>query len=181
MSPVKKKRMIHRDHPDLRISQQCKLVKLSRSAFYYAPVGVSAEELDMMKKIDKAFTKYPFFGSRQLSAYLKRKGTPVGRHRVRRLMAKMGLEAICKRPNTSKAHPPASDLSVSFAEDEDRQAQSGLVFRHHIYTGKARVPLSCGDHGLGDAQSSELEIVQHDARRLLRRSFERGAGSIRPA
>ena len=48
----------------------------------------------MMKKIDKAFTKYPFFGSHQLSAYLKRKGTPVGRHRVRRLMAKMGLEAI---------------------------------------------------------------------------------------
>lgn len=105
MSPAKKKRMINRDHPGLSITQQCKLVKLSRSLFYYAPVGVSAEEQDLMKKIDKAFTKYPFFGSRQLSAYLIRKGTPVGRHRVRRLMAKMGLEAIYKRPNTSKAHP----------------------------------------------------------------------------
>ncbi|MEM6306820.1 MAG: hypothetical protein AAF701_02390 [Pseudomonadota bacterium] len=61
MSPVKKKQMINRDHPVLSISQQCKLVQLSRSAFYYAPVGVSAEELGMMKKIDEAFTKYPFF------------------------------------------------------------------------------------------------------------------------
>jgi putative transposase len=97
--------MINRDHPELSIAQQCKLVKLSRSSFYYAPVGVSVEELAMMKKIDEAFTKYPFFGSRQLSAYLTNKGTLVGRHRVRRLMAKMGLEAIYKRPNTSKAHP----------------------------------------------------------------------------
>ena len=97
--------MINRNHSTLSIAQQCKLVNLSRSAFYYAPVGVGAEELDMMKKIDAAFTKYPFFGSRQLSAYLTKKGSLVGRHRVRRLMAKMGLEAIYKRPNTSKAHP----------------------------------------------------------------------------
>lgn len=105
MSHAKKKSLINRSHPQLSISQQCKLVQLSRSAFYYAPIGVNAKTLALMKKIDMVFTKYPFFGSRQLSAYLTRKGTPVGRHRVRRLMAKMGLEAIYKRPNTSKAHP----------------------------------------------------------------------------
>jgi len=59
----------------------------------------------MMKEIDRVFTKYPFFGSRQIAAYLRREGTVVGRHRVRRLMAKMGLEAIYKRPRTSKPHP----------------------------------------------------------------------------
>ena len=94
MSPDKKRAMINREHPELSISQQCKLVRLSRSAFYYAPVGIDAVALAMMKEIDRVFTKYPFFGSRQIAAYLRREGTVVGRHRVRRLMAKMGLEAV---------------------------------------------------------------------------------------
>lgn len=79
--------MIKRDHPDLSIAQQCKLVRLSWSAFYYTPVGICADTLAMMKESDRVFTKYPFFGSRQIAAYLRREGTVVGRHRVRRLMA----------------------------------------------------------------------------------------------
>ena len=105
MSPGEKRAMIKPDHPDLSISQQCNLVRLSRSAFYYAPVGLDADTLALMKEIDQAFTKYPFFGSRQIAAYLRREGTVAGRHRVRRLMAKMGLEAIYKRPRTSQPHP----------------------------------------------------------------------------
>ena len=105
MSPEKKRAMIKRDHPQLSISQQCKLVRLSRSAFYYAPVGIDTDTLAMMKEIDRVFTKYPFFGSRQIAAYLRREGVVVGRHRVRRLMARMGLEAIYKRPRTSQPHP----------------------------------------------------------------------------
>jgi len=105
MSPAEKKGMINRDHPDLSINQQCKLVKLSRSAFYYAPVGLDDETLAVMTAIDKAFTRYPFFGSRQIAAYLRRNGIAVGRHRVRRLMRIMGLEAIYTRPRTSQPHP----------------------------------------------------------------------------
>lgn len=105
MSPAKKRSMIPRDHPDLSISQQCKLVRLSRSAFYYTPVRIDTDTLAMMKEIDRVFTKYPFFCSRQIAAYLRRDSTVVGRHRVRRLMAKMGLEAIYKRPRTSQPHP----------------------------------------------------------------------------
>jgi len=105
VSPDKKRAMIRRDHPKLSISQQCKLVRLSRPAFYYTPVGIDAATLDMMKEIDRVFTKYLFFGSRQIAAYLRREGIDVGRHRVRRLMAKMGLEAIYKRPRTSQPHP----------------------------------------------------------------------------
>lgn len=59
----------------------------------------------MIKETDRVFTKYPFFGSRQIAAYLRREGTVVGRHRVRRLMARMGLEAIYKRLRTSRWHP----------------------------------------------------------------------------
>jgi len=105
MSPTEKKVMINRNHPDLSINHQCKLVKLSRSAFYYAPVGIDSETLAVMTAIDKAFTRYPFFGSRQIAAYLRRNGIAVGRHRVRRLMRIMGLEAIYTRPRTSQPHP----------------------------------------------------------------------------
>ena len=105
MSPTEKKALIRRDYPDLSLSQRCRLVGLSRSAFYYAPVGITATTLALMKQIDRVFTRYPFFGTRQIAAYLRREGTIVGRHRVRRLMAKMGLEAICKRPRTSQPHP----------------------------------------------------------------------------
>ncbi len=105
MSPAKKRSLIRLDHPDLSISQQCRLVKLSRSAFYYTPVGIDVATLVLMKTIDRVFTKYPFFGSRQIAAYLRRDGIVAGRHRIRRLMAKMGLEAIYKRPRTSQPHP----------------------------------------------------------------------------
>jgi len=105
MSPAEKKSMIRRGYPELSVSQQCRLVKLSRSAFYYEPVGIDNETLAVMRAIDKAFTKHPFFGSRQIAAYLRRDGIRVGRHRVRRLMRIMGLEAIYKRPKTSQPHP----------------------------------------------------------------------------
>jgi putative transposase len=60
---------------------------------------------DWTLSIDRVFTKYPFFGSRQIAAYLPRTGFHAGRHRVRRLMGIMGLQAIYKGPNTSKKHP----------------------------------------------------------------------------
>ena len=105
ISPEKKRAMITRDHPQLSISQQCKLMQLSRSAYHYTPLGIDADTLAMMKEIDRVITKYPFFGSRQIAAYLRREGTVVGRHRVRRLMANMGLETIYQQPRTSQPHP----------------------------------------------------------------------------
>jgi putative transposase len=58
-----------------------------------------------MHEIDRIFTKYPFFGSRQIAAYLPQSGFPAGRHCVHRLMGITGLQAIYKGPNTSKKHP----------------------------------------------------------------------------
>jgi putative transposase len=105
MSPTERKAMIRKDHADLSLTKQCKLLKVSRSSLYHTPVGVNAETLKLMNEIDRVFTKYPFFGSRQIAAYLPRNGFHAGRHRVRRLMGIMGLQAICKGPNTSKKHP----------------------------------------------------------------------------
>ena len=97
--------MIRKENTKLTRTRQCKLLKISCSSIYYTPVGVNAETLKLMHEIDRVFTKYPFFGSRQIAAYLPQSGFAAGRHRVRRLMGIMGLQAIYKRPNTSKKHP----------------------------------------------------------------------------
>jgi len=93
MSPKERKKMVSKQ-VDISLSRQCKILKISRSSLYYTPMGFSAETLELMRQIDRVFTKYPFFGSRQIAAYLPRKGYHAGRHRVRRLMKVMGLEAI---------------------------------------------------------------------------------------
>lgn len=102
MSPTERKALINVDRTDLSLTKQCKLLKISRSSLYYTPVGVNAETLELMNEIDRVFTKYPFFGSRQIAAYLPRNGFHAGRHRVRRLMGTMGLQAIYKGSNTPR-------------------------------------------------------------------------------
>ena len=86
--------MIRKENTKLSLTLQCKLLKTSRSLIYYTPVGVNAETLKLMHEIDRLFTKYPFFGSRQIAAYLPQPGFSAGRHRVRRLMGIIGLQAI---------------------------------------------------------------------------------------
>jgi putative transposase len=106
MSRVERKTMIKREHPELSLSHQCRLLSISRSSFYYAPYYLprreSSETLGLMRRIDELFLKYPFYGSRQMVRHLRRDGIPAGRHRVRRLM---GLEAIYQAPRTSTPHP----------------------------------------------------------------------------
>lgn len=160
--------MIKRDHPQLSISHQCKLVRLSRSAFYYTPVGIDADTLAVMKEIDRVFTKYPFFGSRRIAAYLRREGVVVGRHRVRRLMAGGNLQM----PQNQPAASAASGLPILAEKDGDRPPQPGLVRRYHLRAGAERVLVSGRDHGLGLAQGPELAAVEHDACGLLRRCAE---------
>lgn len=97
--------MIDRSHPKLSLSAQCDLVAISRSSIYYRPKGEGPETLTLMRKIDALFMKYPFYGSRQMARHLAREGERVGRHRVRRLMRLMGLQAIYRAPKTSGSHP----------------------------------------------------------------------------
>ncbi len=105
MSRGERKAMIVRRHPGPSLSRQCRLLSISRSSFYYAPKGESPETLVLMRRIDELFLKYPFYGSRQMVRRLLREGIAVGRHRVRRLMRLMGLEAIYQAPRTSAPHP----------------------------------------------------------------------------
>ena len=105
MSRGARKAMIAREHPELSLSRQCEVLSISRSSFYYALKGESPSSLALMRRIDALFLKYPFYGSRQMVRQLRRDGIVVGRHRVRRLMRLMGLEAIYQAPRTSAPHP----------------------------------------------------------------------------
>ncbi len=93
--------MIELGHPDLSVVRQCELVSISRSSFYYQPVGETAENLALMRLIDAQFLDTPWYGSRQMARHLRRDGHEVGRKRVRRLMALMGLVPIYQRPRTT--------------------------------------------------------------------------------
>ena len=97
--------MIDRSHPKLSSSSQCRVLQLSRASLYYRPQGESAETLALMRRIDELFMRYPFYGSRQMARHLAGEGIRAGRHRVRRLIRKMGLQAIYQVPRTSKPHP----------------------------------------------------------------------------
>ena len=72
---------------------------------YYRPRPECAEELEVLKQLDRIFTNHPVYGSRRLQVALLRKGISIGRRRVRRLMRKLGLWAVRPKRNTSKRHP----------------------------------------------------------------------------
>src|SRR5688572_1748229 len=92
-------------HKHLSVVQQCGLLGLGRSSFYYQPVQVNAVDLVLMAAIDRQFLETPYYGSRRMVAVLRRAGYVVNRKRVRRLMRQMGLHVIWQKPNTSKPNP----------------------------------------------------------------------------
>jgi len=83
------------------VSQQCELLGLSRSSYYYEPATESVENLALMALIDREYTAHPFLGSRGLTAWLRGEGHAVNRKRVQRLMRVMGLEAVYPKPRLS--------------------------------------------------------------------------------
>jgi putative transposase len=97
--------MIDPKYPKLSVVQQCRLVGLSRSSWYYQPAEEKAEDLALKAQIDRLFLETPYFGSRKMTEMLRRQGHGVNRKRLRRLMREMGLEVIWRKPNTSKPHP----------------------------------------------------------------------------
>ena len=96
--------MINRDHA-LPITRQAELVGISRGNVYYLPRTASQADQTLMKRIDALNLAYPFAGSRMLRDMLNREGFDVGRRHVGTLMQRMGIQALYRKPNTSKKHP----------------------------------------------------------------------------
>jgi putative transposase len=97
--------MIEPDHPGLSVVRLCELVSISRSGFYRRPAGETPLNLTLMRLIDAQFLETPWYGSRQMTRHLRREGYAVGPKRIRRLMAKIGLVPIYRRPRMTVPHP----------------------------------------------------------------------------
>jgi putative transposase len=96
--------MIDRDHK-LSVSRQAKVLGISRGSVYYLPRPTSEADLALMRRIDELHLEHPFAGSRMLQGLLRQEGHGVGRLRVATLMKRMSIEALYRRPNTSKPAP----------------------------------------------------------------------------
>lgn len=93
--------MIDRTHK-LPVTRQAKVLRLSRSSVYYRPKPVSAADLTLMRQIDELHLEHPFAGARMLRDMLALKGVTVGRKHITTLMRRMGIEALYRKPNTSR-------------------------------------------------------------------------------
>jgi putative transposase len=96
--------MIDREHA-LALTRQAALLKLSRSSLYYRARPVAPGDLAVMRRIDELHLDYPFAGSRMLRDLLRGEDVEIGRQRVATMMKRMAIEAIYRRPNTSKPAP----------------------------------------------------------------------------
>jgi putative transposase len=96
--------MINREH-DLSITKQAEALGISRGSVYYLPRPVSATDLEVMRRLDRLHLEFPFAGSRMLRGLLAADGCKIGRRHVKTLMKRMGIEALYRRPRTTKSEP----------------------------------------------------------------------------
>lgn len=96
--------MIDREH-DLPITRQTEVLKISRGSVYYLPRPVSSADLAVMRRLDQLHLEFPFAGSRMLRGLLAAEGGKIGRRHVKTLMRRMGIEALYRRPRTTKPAP----------------------------------------------------------------------------
>lgn len=96
--------MIDRSH-ELSVTRQAELLGISRGSVYYLPRPVSEDDLRLMRRLDELHLEHPFMGARMLRDQLWREGLNVGRRHVTTLMRRMGIEALCPQPGSSKPAP----------------------------------------------------------------------------
>lgn len=96
--------MISKGHAELSIEQQCKLLDVSRSSYYYQPKGESVFNLELMRIMDEHYLLHPYKGVPQMHSWLvKDKGYCVNIKRIERLYYRiMGLRAVAPGKHTSK-------------------------------------------------------------------------------
>jgi len=106
--PKERRILLEPDHPDLSLRQQCKLLEINRSSIYYRalPQQLNVEQLDLLRIVDEVYTRYPFFGTRQMAQYLNQEGyDDIKRHHTRWAYEKLGLQSVAPGPHTSQPHP----------------------------------------------------------------------------
>lgn len=104
MGSQARRALIDRATPEIPLTVQAELLSVSRSSLYYRPRSPSLEEVALKHRIDAIFTAWPFYGSRRITAQLRREGLSINRKAVQRHLREMGLAAIAPGPNLSRRH-----------------------------------------------------------------------------
>jgi putative transposase len=105
MSAPDRRAKLDRDHPVLSVRRQCAMLGIARSGVYRLPRPANDDDLALLRRIDELFTRWPFLGSRRMTAMLRAEGEAVNRKRVQRLMRRMGIAALGPKPRTTKPAP----------------------------------------------------------------------------
>ena len=109
----------------LSVSRQCTLLGIARSSFYYRPRPESAEELELLKRLDRIFTDYPVY-SRRLQVALLREGISMGRRRVRRLIEKARAVGGQTEAEYQQAASRAQGLPIPPARQDNRRGEPSV-------------------------------------------------------
>ena len=101
LSISQKRELVEPKNEEISIVRQCYLLEIPRSSYYYQPKDIPIEEIEIMHKIDRIYTKYPFYGSPKITYELRKQGEIINHKRVERLMQIMGISAIMPKKNLS--------------------------------------------------------------------------------
>src|ERR1700731_3913090 len=105
--------MIDRSH-DLPIAKQAEALNISRGSVYYLPRPMPEADLATMRRLDRLHLEFPFAGSRMLRGLLAAEGGKIGRRHVKTLMRRMGIEALYRRPRTTKPEPGTRSIRICY-------------------------------------------------------------------
>src|SRR5580658_4498494 len=181
MSAPDRRAMVERPGKDLSVRRQCALVGVARSGVYRHKPVAEADDLAVMRRIDELHLELPFYGSRRMTFELNKEDRGVNRKRVRRLMRLMGIEALVPRPGTEQSRAWAQDIPLPAARPEDCRAEPRMGGRRDLHPDGVRLPLSGGDHRLGQPGGSGMAAIEHQRCEFLRGGAGGGAASVRKA
>jgi putative transposase len=153
--------MIDRSH-SLPVTRQAQTLGISRGSVYYRPRPVGEAGLALMRRIDQLHMEHPFAGSRMMRGLLRLDGVTVGRRHLATLMRRMGIEALYRKPNTSRRHPGHAVYPYLLRGLAVTRANQSVGHGHHVHTYGAglRVPGRSG--GLAQPQGAGLAGIHHD-------------------
>jgi len=169
----------------LPLTRQASLLRLSRSSVYYLPRPVPPARLAIMHRSDALHLEHPFAGGRMLRDILRAEGVVIGRLAVATLMRRMGIEALYRRPSTSKpapGHKIYPYLLRHLVMDRPNQVWApNLGDGYHLHSDGARLCVSGGGGGLIQPTGAGVEVVDHAGDGVLPGRGERGVGALRQA
>jgi putative transposase len=180
MSAPDRRAKLDRDHSLLSVRRQCGMLGIARSGVYRLPRPANDDDSALLRRIDELFTRWPFLGSRRMTAMLRAEGRTINRKRVQRLMRRMGIVALGPKPRTTKP-APGHTIFPYLLRDMTVERSNQVWAADITYIPIGRGFLSRGGDGLVEPGGAVVASVEHHGRLVLRLGAGGGIGPVRQA